>query len=90
MVIILWPFTMAGILTAAGVKLPMLLPAYFKPFGTPESVNSFEVYNPISFSELDGDPTITISWMLDMQSQQIFDYRLILIGLLGLIPLSTS
>jgi hypothetical protein len=90
MVIILWPFTMAGILTAAGVKLPMLLPAYFKPFGTPESVNSFEVYNPIFFSELDGDPAITISWMLDMQSQQIFDYRLILIGLLGLIPLSTS
>ena len=90
MVIILRSLTMTGILTATCIKLFMLLPAYFKPFGTPESVNSFEVYNPIFFSELDGDPAITISWMLDMQSQQIFDYRLILIGLLGLIPLRTS
>jgi hypothetical protein len=79
MVIILWPFTIAGIFTTACIELLMLFFAYFKAFLTPEPVNSFEVYNPIFLSELDGDPAITVSWMLDMQSQQVFDYRLILV-----------
>ena len=44
MVVILGPFTIAGIGTAAYMTLLMLLGAYFKAFLAPKPVNSLEVY----------------------------------------------
>jgi hypothetical protein len=65
-VIILWPFAIAGILTAAYMKLLTLFLAYLKAFLTPEPINSFEVYKPALFSKLYGYPAIAVSGMLDM------------------------
>jgi len=66
MVVILGPFTIAGILTTAYIKLFMLLPAYFKAFLTPEPVNSLEVYKPSLSSKLYCYPAIAVSRMLYM------------------------
>ena len=81
---------MAGILAAAGIELLTLFPAYFKPFLAPETVNPLEIDYPVSFSQFDCDPAITVSRMLDMQLKQFLDYRLILVRQFRLIPLSTS
>jgi hypothetical protein len=90
MIVILRLFTIAGILTTARKEPFMLLLTYLKPFGAPQAVNPFEVYRPAFLSELYGYPAIAVSWMPDMQSQQIFGYRLVLISQPGLIPLGTS
>jgi len=89
-VVILGPFTIAGILTAAYMKLFMLFLAYFKAFLAPELVNSFEVYKPSLFSKLYSYPAITVPWMLNMQYEQIINNRLILVRQFRLIPLGTS
>jgi hypothetical protein len=90
MVIILWLFAIAGVLTAAYIKFLTLFPAYFKAFLAPEPVNSFEIYIPALFFELYSYPAIAISWVLHMQYKQILDYRLILLGQFRFIPLGTS
>ncbi len=90
MVVILRPFTIAGIFAAAYIELLMLFPAYFKPFLAPEPVNSLEINKPALFSELYSYPAIAISWVLHMQYKQILDYRLILVGQFRFIPLGTS
>ena len=86
----LWLFTMTGVFTTACIELLVLLPAYFKAFGTPKPVNPFEVDYPVSFPQLDSYPAIAISRMLEVQFQQILDNWLIFIRQLGLIPLGTS
>ena len=74
------PLTVTSISTAAvKTTLFMLFPGHFQAFLTPEPVNPF-----------DSDPAIPVSWMLDMQSQQVFDYRLISIKLFEFISLDTS
>ena len=90
MVIILRPLAMAGIVTAAGVTLLMLLLAYLEAFLAPESVNPFKVDKPAFFSKLNRYPAIAIPRMLDMQGKQIINNRLILIWQFRLIPLRTS
>ncbi len=66
MVVILRPFTIAGIFTTAHIKPLVLLLAYFKPFSTPEPVDSFEIYKPTLLPELYSYPAIAIPWMLYM------------------------
>ena len=91
MIVTLWPLTVTSISTAAVITtLFMLFSGHFQAFLAPEPVNPFEVYNPIFFSQLNGDPAIAVSWMLDMQRQQVFDYRLILVRQLRFIPLCAS
>jgi hypothetical protein len=64
MIVMLRPFTIAGIRTTAYTKLPMLLLAYFEAFLAPQPVNSFEVYEPALFYKLYCDPAIAVSGML--------------------------
>ncbi len=90
MVVILRPFAITGILTAARIKPLVLLLAYFKAFLTPEPVDSFELYKPALFPEFYCYPAITVPWMLNMQYEQIIDNRLIPVRLFGFIPLGTS
>ena len=90
MVVILGLFTITGIFTTARVKPLVLFPAYFKTFLAPKPVNPFEVDYPVSFPQLDSYPSIAISWMLEVQFQQILDNRLIFIRLFRLISLGTS
>ncbi len=66
MVVILRPFTIAGIFITARLKPLVLLLAYFKTFGTPEPVDSFEIYKPTLLPELYSYPAITVSRMLYM------------------------
>jgi hypothetical protein len=63
-IVVLRPFTIAGIRTTAYTKLLMLFPAYFEAFLAPEPINSFEVYEPAPFSKLYRYPAIAVSWML--------------------------
>jgi hypothetical protein len=65
-VVILGPFTIAGVLTAAYMKLLTLFLAYFKAFLAPKPINSFEVYKPALFSKLYCYSAIAVSRMLDM------------------------
>ena len=81
---------MTGVFTTACIELLVLLSAYFKAFLTPEPVNSFKIDYPVSFPQLDSYPAIALSWMLEVQFQQILDNRLIFIRQLGLIPLCAS
>jgi hypothetical protein len=66
MIVMLRPFTIAGIRTTAYMKLLMLLLAYLEAFLAPEPINSFEVYKPASLSELYCYPAIAVSRMLDV------------------------
>jgi len=66
MVVILGPFSMAGIPAAARMTLFTLLLAYFQAFLAPESIDSLEIDEPPGFTKLDGDPTIAIPRMLYM------------------------
>ena len=66
MIVVLRPFTIAGIRTTACTKLLMLFLAYFEAFLAPESVNSFEVYEPALLPELYCDPAIAVSGMFHM------------------------
>jgi hypothetical protein len=65
-IVILGPFTIAGILTTAYIKLLMLLLAYFKAFGAPKPVHPLEINKPALFSKLYSYPAITVPWMLHM------------------------
>ena len=78
MVIMLGLLAMAGIVTAAGVTLLMLLLAYLEAFLAPKTVNPFEVDKPTLFPKLNRDSTITIPRVLHMQGKQIINNRLIL------------
>ncbi len=90
MVVILGPFAITGIFTTARIKPLVLLLMYFKPLGTPEPVDSLEIYEPALPPEFYCHPAITVPWMLNMQYEQIIDNRLILVRLFGFIPLGTS
>ena len=91
MIVMLRPLTVTSISNAAVENmLFMLLPGHFQAFGAPKPVNPFEVDYPVSFSQLDSYPAIPVSWMLEVQFQQILDNWLIFIRQLGLIPLGTS
>ena len=79
MIVILRPFTIAGIDTTAYIKLFMLFPVYFNVFMTPEPVDSFEVYKPSLFPEFYSYSAIAIPWMLYIQDEQIIYHSLILI-----------
>ena len=58
---------MTGIIAATGIEPLTLLPVYFKPFLAPEPINPFEVDYPIPFSQLDGNPAVTVSRMFEMK-----------------------
>jgi hypothetical protein len=66
MIVMLRPFTIAGIRTTAHMKLLMLYLVYFEAFLAPEPVNSFEVYQPALLSELYCYPAIAVSRMSDV------------------------
>ena len=91
MVVILWPFSMAGIVTAAiAAMLLMLLSRHFKALLTPKPVNPLEVDQPVILTQQNSDPAIAVSRMLDMHIKQFPDHRLIFIRQFRLIPLSAS
>ena len=72
------------------MKLLMLYLAYFEAFLAPEPINPFEVYQPALLSELYCYSAIAISWMSDVQDEQIINYRPILLRQFRLIPLGAS
>jgi len=81
---------MTGIFATACIELLTLLSTYLKAFLAPEPVYPFEVNDPVSFPQLDSYPAVAVSWMLEVQFQQILDNQLIFIRQLRLVPLGTS
>ena len=90
MIVMLRPFPVAGIRTTASMKHLMLLLAYLKAFLAPETIDSFEVYQPAQLSELYCDSAIAISRMLYVQDEQIVNDGLVLLRQFRLIPLGAS
>jgi len=66
MVVIFRSLAIAGIVTAASIKLLMLFFADFQPFLAPQAIDSLEVNPSFLFSKRYGDPAIAISRMFHM------------------------
>jgi len=90
MVVILGPFPVAGILAVARITPLTPLFTHLQAFLTPESIDPLEIDKPALFTELDGDPTVAIAWMLYMQLEYISEQWPVLIRLLGRVSLCTT
>ena len=82
---------MAGIVAATGnMTLFDLLFPYLQTFLAPETIHPLEIYKPVTFPQLDRDPAITISGVLQIQFQHVIEQHPVFFHSDRLIPLCAA